>query len=465
MIRKLVRLSGPRFATSSYFQEREMPDSETQWVPTPANGFLPRQTPLLELPEKFKALENLLTRMPIQKLDKSPGLLANGTFGDALLKELPVIDVSDVNDTRTLEALHRDYGHLASAFLFEPVDLEFRQTGKHGLARDYLPPSIAVPFDQVARKLGVRPYLEYSKQVLINWVLRDPKVGIVAENIWSPRNFEGTPGEMWFKAIHVEMTGHSPQMVRHFQTIFDAVDRQDREAFNEGLAGLSEVIDRLNTSIQKMWKGLHPSNFKGFRNFLMGSSNKTVQLNGVVYKGVSDEPRHFEGPAGTGDLMMPSLETVLGIFDIFGPGPEKKFLATIREHRPPQNEQFFRLLTEITKEKRPVEFAVADNSSLFFYYSCLVKMAVYRDRHWALIRGYLMRSTSLESIFGSYDSLSWVPRRLKTLLDRAEDIDKAIDVSKLKPDQVNVHERLRKRVAGMQKQVNEDLGSGKPASG
>lgn len=47
--------------------------------------------------------------MPLKKTDGTPGLCASGEFGAAVLAELPLIDVSDIEDSRLLTALFRDY--------------------------------------------------------------------------------------------------------------------------------------------------------------------------------------------------------------------------------------------------------------------------------------------------------------------------------------------------------------------
>jgi indoleamine 2,3-dioxygenase len=52
-------------------------------------GFLPRQEPIIQLPSDFDVLESILTRMPIKTLNGTPGLLAIGTLGETILKELP----------------------------------------------------------------------------------------------------------------------------------------------------------------------------------------------------------------------------------------------------------------------------------------------------------------------------------------------------------------------------------------
>lgn len=52
-------------------------------------GFLPRAEPIVTLPREFDPLEAILARMPIKKLDGTPGLLAHGQLGETVLKDLP----------------------------------------------------------------------------------------------------------------------------------------------------------------------------------------------------------------------------------------------------------------------------------------------------------------------------------------------------------------------------------------
>jgi indoleamine 2,3-dioxygenase len=83
--------------------------------------------------------------MPLTLPDGSPGLLAKGEFGPAVLKELPEYDVKDIHDPALLTALFRDYTFAASAYLLEPCDLAMRKHGAYGLGRSVLPRNIAVP--------------------------------------------------------------------------------------------------------------------------------------------------------------------------------------------------------------------------------------------------------------------------------------------------------------------------------
>jgi indoleamine 2,3-dioxygenase len=51
---------------------------------------------------------------------------------------------------------------LTSAYLLEPVDRSFRETGKYSPGRSILPRELAQPMVALADKLGQFPYMEYA---------------------------------------------------------------------------------------------------------------------------------------------------------------------------------------------------------------------------------------------------------------------------------------------------------------
>jgi indoleamine 2,3-dioxygenase len=146
-------MSSPHFDFSILDDTR--PDDHTlpAFMVSRTRGFLPRQEPVVELPREFAALESLLQRMPIKTLSGEPGLLANFTFGDTLLKELPELSTEVEqyrDDLVVMNALYRDYSFLASAYLFEPCHERHMRGEEYGLGRQSLPRSIAMPIVKVA---------------------------------------------------------------------------------------------------------------------------------------------------------------------------------------------------------------------------------------------------------------------------------------------------------------------------
>lgn len=92
--------------------------------------------------------------MPIKTATGSPGLLASGTLGETVLKELPDLGAAIEkykDDLPLVNALYRDYSFLASAYLLEPCHERFVRGEGYGLGRGRLPRVIAVPIDKVAK--------------------------------------------------------------------------------------------------------------------------------------------------------------------------------------------------------------------------------------------------------------------------------------------------------------------------
>lgn len=116
-------------------------------------GFLPRQEPIVSLPVEFDVLESILTRMPIKRADGQPGLLAECTLGETVLKELPDLTsaIDKYRDNLPLQnALYRDYSFLASAYLLEPCHERFMKGEPYGLGRQTLPKNISLPISRCA---------------------------------------------------------------------------------------------------------------------------------------------------------------------------------------------------------------------------------------------------------------------------------------------------------------------------
>jgi indoleamine 2,3-dioxygenase len=137
-----------------------IPHSIDPFTITTSTGFLPYQLSPTTLPGSFESLTNLLDRLPVKKLDGTPGLLDTYELGAAVKTDLPDL-TSEVNklltkdgkpDLFTITAVFRDYAFLASAYLLEPCWENWRKDpdGGYGLGRDFLPRAIAGPMVRCA---------------------------------------------------------------------------------------------------------------------------------------------------------------------------------------------------------------------------------------------------------------------------------------------------------------------------
>eukprot|EP00463_Aulacantha_scolymantha_P002243 TRINITY_DN2926_c0_g1_i1.p1 TRINITY_DN2926_c0_g1~~TRINITY_DN2926_c0_g1_i1.p1 ORF type:complete len:138 (-),score=13.09 TRINITY_DN2926_c0_g1_i1:299-712(-) len=112
---------------------------ELHFSVTAENGFLPTSSPLVQLPTLFEPLSSIVNKIPMQLRDGSPGLMGLKDLGRTIDEELPLIDVSKIQDPVLLTALFRDYSFTASSYLLEPAHHTLLETGHYGVSRPVLP--------------------------------------------------------------------------------------------------------------------------------------------------------------------------------------------------------------------------------------------------------------------------------------------------------------------------------------
>lgn len=123
------------------------------------------------------------------------------------------------------DALKLCFSFLTSAYLLEPVDIAFRQTGQYSPGRSILPKELARPMAALAEKLNQFPFMEYASSYALrkiafhtiyppsgradelyqeNWARKDANEGITFENLRLIRAFEDFGGsEKGFILVHV----------------------------------------------------------------------------------------------------------------------------------------------------------------------------------------------------------------------------------------------------------------------
>jgi indoleamine 2,3-dioxygenase len=436
---------------------------QSQFFVGNANGFLPRQLPLEVLPAPYGKLDDLLRRMPITKKDGSPGLLASGDFGDAVLAELPdhTADIEKETDTRILTALFRDYAFMTSAYLLEPCDIAMRNTGKYGLGRDVLPRKIAVPFSKLAEKLSAKPFLEYAySYALANYAYKDPSAPEVLahENLRTIRGFDGGDSESGFILVHVAMVTHSGELVTAMRKVLDAYSWRDREAFNSALHSMHSVLTRIVTSLATMWKKSDAKNFARWRTFIMGTYNQPMFPNGVIYEGVSPEPVQYRGASGAMDSLVPAIDNILQVTEMLPDNPLTEVLMDFRRYRPvPHNDFLNQLVERAGSGEGLVNFAKKDALSLVLYLQNLDVIREFRMIHWNLTREFVFKYSAHPVATGGSPILSWLPNQLLAVLSLSIEISKEVDVSQLDDHHAQLFDKLRKMTAAQDRVLKREL--------
>ncbi|KAF7302436.1 Indoleamine 2 3-dioxygenase family protein [Mycena chlorophos] len=386
-------------------------------------GFLPRAEPIVQLPAEFAPFESILSRMPIKTLDGTPGLLASGSLGDTVLKELPDLTsaVEKYKDNLPLQnALYRDYSFLASAYLLEPCHLRFMKGEPYGLARDVLPKSIALPISRCAEIAGFKPFMEYAgSYALYNYRLVDPAKGLEYSNLRLIRAFEHgldpSSSEAGFVLVHVDMVRNSGPLIAGVMSALNACSANDRDAFVEGLESIVKAMEVVNTVMDKMWGKSKANDYTSFRTFIFGITSQSMFPNGVLYEGVSDEPLSFRGESGANDSIIPLCDNFCQI--TMPQTPLTDILKDFRAYRPGNHREFLEYVNARSRSIGVKEFALADRESASAYLRILNQVRDFRWRHWCFTREYILKKTAHPTATGGSPIVTWLPNQLIAVMD------------------------------------------------
>lgn len=393
------------------------------------NGFLPTTPPVRELPLELRAVDSLLQRMPVRKRDGSPGLLADGKFGDAVLKELPVFDVSGINDPALVAALFRDYCYLASAYLLEPSHLVMMEKKSvYGEGRDHIPASIAVPLTELTRKVKYSfPFLDYAHGYsLNNWYMVDERKGMTFDNLRCIRLFEGSSDEEGFILIHVAMVAHTGKQVAAQTKAIEAAAKKDMTGLEQALRDHAQFLKDIYEIFVQMWVSSSPRGYLGFRTFIMGiTGNDSIFPRGVIYQGVDEKPRFYRGETGAQDSIMPASDNFLQM--LYPQNKLTEYLVDLRQYRPKDHRAYLEWVRHSSEEAQVKQLAMSKASSSLALLMSLDVVQKIRSQHWNMTKSYIIKNTKHPKATGGTPITTWLPNQLGATLEYMEEVCANID--------------------------------------
>ncbi|PVU87024.1 hypothetical protein BB560_006566 [Smittium megazygosporum] len=458
------------FSTAAFLRNARQTESHIGWVnPYPdqeffvgrENGFLPREDPLVQLPEQFKEMEDLLNEMPLFLPNGKRGLLWEGKLGDAIHSKLPLYDVSSITDQRLLAALFRDYTYLASAYLLEPCDIKYRNEGSYGLGRQTLVKNIAVPLEIVAEKIKAKPFMEYALSYsLYNYKKKDVSKGPVYDNLELIRGFSKCPDEHGFILVHVDMVSHSGNLCASAIDALDAVKNNDRPKFNAAIQSYFDSLYIINTAMETMWKRSDPNRYNSFRTFIMGTKNQPMFPNGVIYEGSLDtSPRFYRGESGANDSMIPLSDNLFELSSSMPNNPLSKVLRDFRTYRPANHHAFLNYVENEAKALNVLDFASKDSLSAAIMLRNLDQIRDFRHRHWTFTVEYIIKNSDHPTATGGSPIVTWLPNQLHSVLNAIEKVSTGIDMTELDLGMQDIVHNIRRRAVAQVRALERQVAS------
>lgn len=345
---------------------------------SPERGFLPAQDPLRQLPKPFKVWEDVAQELP--KLLTSDQL-------HRTLVDLPPFPTDEIHDRRELERAMVLLSYLGHAHVWGGSRPE-----------TILPESIAVPWYDVAERLGRPPVLSYSSYALHNYFRLDDAREIECGNIGLIQNFLGGIDEEWFILIHVDIERKAASAMTVLHSCLDAAEAEDADTLEAFLRQVESSLHAVQATMLRMPEHCDPYiYYHRVRPYIHGWKNHPDLPDGLIYEGVAaygGQPQKFRGETGAQSSIVPSLDAMLGVSH--QEDALSLYLKEMRTYMPPEHRAFI----ESLERRTPVRAFVQRSgrpSLISAYNACAEAVEKFRSLHLEYAARYIFHQAQTDS--------------------------------------------------------------------
>jgi indoleamine 2,3-dioxygenase len=331
-------------------------------------GFLPAVDPLRRLSGVYALWDEVAGDLP--------KLLAAAKLGWTI-ERLPVLDAAELTDDELRRAM------LVLSFLGHGYVWETWRTAP----RSSIPPALAVPWYQVAQRLGRPPVLSYASYALDNWRRIDPNGAITLGNVALLQNFLGGLDEEWFVAVHVDIEAKAAAVLAAIGSAQNAVARDESAILIAQLEAIATALGAMYTTLLRMPEGCDPYiYYNRVRPFIHGFSEHPVVYEGVAALG--GVPQRFHGETGAQSSIIPALDAALGV--AHEPDELRVYLTKMRDYMPPAHRAFLATVESGPSIRAYIQTRGPGHPELRnLYNACVLSVERFRAKHLEYAASYI----------------------------------------------------------------------------
>ena len=334
-------------------------------------GFLPERPPLKSLPAYFSQWEET-----VGQLTK---LLQNKQLRSAV-HQLPVLEFSE-ETLQSVEEWRRALCVVSA--LFQGY---MWQEGEAGLPSK-MPSILAVPFNNVSKKIGVPPVGTYCALTLYNWHLLDPEKPLTLENVHAMITYTGTEDESWFYMVAWLIELEAAPAIKAMWEGVAAQAEGDNVRLTHNLAIIESTIAAMQRVLSRMFERCDPQVFYvELRPYFMGTRGLDALPNGMIYEGVDSKPMQHYGLSGGQSSAVKAIDVYFGIPH---EGVDAQFQEAMKDYVPLKHREFLRYLSQQPSLRQYV--AESGHKDLIKQFNATVEaFANYRSYHIKLVARYIV---------------------------------------------------------------------------
>lgn len=253
-----------------------------------------------------------------------------------------------------------------------------------------LPATVAVPLCGLCDAMGRQPIVHYAGMQLYNWRRIDKSLPLSSDNAELLVQFLGGVDETWFYVANFDLELIAAPLLVAAHGAVAAAAREDLGDLMQRLGTIADGMPALHAALdrQREWTDPHVF-FHRVRPYVMG-----WPAPGVVYEGVSDQPRVLIGGSAGQSSVIQSLDAVLGI-DHARP-QTGTYLRLLRGYMPPAHRRFVddceRLSQVRTFVTRSGDAALRDA-----YNAAVDGVTQFRTLHVRLAHDYIAKPSGLNA--------------------------------------------------------------------
>ena len=253
--------------------------------------------------------------------------------------------------------------------------------------------------------------ISHASIVLHNWRRISVNGPIEPDNLRTLASFRGGPDEEWFYLVTAAIEAIGAQAIPCIIEAREAVQHDDPSNAARMLERVLETIDAITSMLRRMTERCRPAVFyHRIRPFLTGWPG-----DGIIYEGVSSEPRALHGGSAAQSSLLQSLDAALGVEHEHP--RTSSFLRTMRQYMPPRHRAFVESL-ETGPSIRA--FAREHGDVRDVYDACIDRLDVFRRTHMEITLQYITKqapSTSEARGTGGTDYADFLRRTRKETTD------------------------------------------------
>ncbi|XP_015857030.1 indoleamine 2,3-dioxygenase 2 isoform X2 [Peromyscus maniculatus bairdii] len=334
-------------------------------------GFL-LQNPLKELPDHYRPWMEIANKLP--HLIESHQLQAH-------VYKMPLLDCRFLKGHRERRLAHLVLAAITMGFVWQEGETQPQKV---------LPRSLAIPFVEVSRNLGLPPILVHSDLVLTNWTKRNPEGPWEISNLETIVSFPGGESLRAFILVTVLVEKAAAPGIKALVQGVDAVLQHSQDTLLQALQQVRLSIQDITRTLAQMHDYVDPDIFYTvIRLFLSGWKDNPAMPVGLVYEGVATEPLRYSGGSAAQSSVLQAFDEFLGIQHCKGSG----FLHRMRDYMPPSHKAFLEDLHSAPSLRDHILTSGA-GSCLIAYNQCVEALVELRSYHINVVARYIISAAA-----------------------------------------------------------------------